>query len=108
MTELFWLLVGHAVADFVLQNEVMAKGKNRNVRGTAPPGQTYMPCWPYWLTAHALVHGGAVALATGSTALGCAETVAHWVIDFYKCEGCYGVHADQGMHIGCKALWWVL
>ena len=30
LTLLFWLLVGHAMADFPLQSSKMAEGKNRN------------------------------------------------------------------------------
>ena len=108
MAELFWLIVGHAVADFALQSPDMAKGKNRNRTMEAPPGQKYVPCWPHWLTAHALIHGGAVAAATGSVWLGLAETLAHWLIDFGKCENWYGPNEDQAAHIGCKVIWWLL
>jgi len=102
---LFWLLVGHAFADFVFQSDSMAKGKNRHRKTEPPPGAVYTPCWPYWLTAHALVHGGTVALITGSFFLGVLETLAHWVIDFGKCENWYGVHTDQALHIICKLVW---
>ena len=105
---LFWLLVGHAFADFVCQSDSMAKGKNRHRRTEPPPGAKYTPCWPYWLTAHALIHGGAVALVTGNVLLGVFETFAHWMIDFGKCENWYGVHTDQALHIACKILWMML
>ena len=105
---LFFMLVGHALADFSLQTDVMAKGKNRNRKpdpGVVPPGQKYMPCWHYWLTSHTLIHGGAVALITGVWWLGALETVAHWVIDFAKCDNMIGVHQDQALHVACKLLW---
>ncbi len=108
MIELFWLIVGHAFADFVFQSDSMAKGKNRHRKTTPPPGANYQPTWFYWLTAHALVHGGVVALVTGSVALGLAEVVCHWCIDFGKCENWYGIHRDQGLHIICKLVWWII
>lgn len=106
---LWWLLVAHAVADFALQNSDMAKGKNRNRPidpATIPPGQTAQRVWPYFLTSHAVIHGGAVSLATGVWWLGVCEAVAHWWIDFGKCDGVYGIHVDQALHIACKLVWW--
>lgn len=108
LARLWWLVVGHALADFVLQSDTMAKGKNRHRRTDPPPGARYQPTWGYWLTAHALIHGGVVAVVTGSVGLGLAEAVAHWLIDFGKCENWYGIHADQGAHGLCKLVWWGL
>ncbi len=108
---IFWLFAGHAIADFVLQSDSMAKGKNRNRRpdpSVLPPGVKYTPCWPYWLMAHALTHGAAVALATNVWWLGALETVAHWITDFGKCENWYGVHTDQALHLVAKAGWWAI
>jgi hypothetical protein len=105
---LFWLLVGHAVADFSLQSDSMVRGKNRHRRTEPPPGAKYQPTWYYWLSAHALIHGGAVGLITGFWLLGLAETVAHWIVDFGKCENLYGVHEDQFLHVLAKVAWWAL
>lgn len=103
---LFWLLVGHAVADFALQSDTMAKGKNRhNKPDFVPKGQALKPCWGYWLTAHSLIHGGAVALATGIWWVGIMEAVSHWVIDFLKCENKTTPFTDQMLHLLCKVLW---
>lgn len=104
----FGLLCGHAVADFALQPDAMAHGKNRHNRGEVPPGATYTPCWAYWLTAHSLTHGTAVWLITGVWWLGLAETAVHWCIDFAKCENWTGVHADQALHVACKVAWVVI
>lgn len=104
---LFYLLAGHALADFPLQGEFIAKAKNRHTFN-GPLGQKPMKVWLHALTAHALIHGGMVALITGSLWLGLAETAAHWLIDFGKCENWYGIHTDQGLHVGCKILWWAL
>lgn len=105
----FWLLAGHALVDFSLQTEAMASGKNRHrTPSNVPSGQTLTPCWPYWLTAHALEHGACVTFVTGSVILGVMETGFHWVIDFAKCENHLGVHSDQICHLLCKLTWLVL
>ena len=103
---IFWLFVSHAICDFTFQTESMARGKNRHRKTEPPPGATYQPSWGYWLTAHALIHGGGVALATGRIDLGIAESVCHWLIDFCKCENFYGIHTDQFLHCFCKIIWW--
>jgi len=108
MIDLFLLMFGHALADFSLQSPDMAKGKNRNRKTEAPPGAIYTPCWPYWLSAHALIHGGVVFLITQNIWFGVAETICHWGIDFAKCDNRIGVHQDQALHVICKLLWWVL
>ena len=53
----FMLICGHALADFVLQPEAMGYGKNRNDK-IHDKKHSLFPVWYYWLTAHALVHGG--------------------------------------------------
>jgi hypothetical protein len=98
---LFMLLFGHAVADFVLQPEAMGYGKNRNDE-IHNKEHSLFPVWWYWLTAHSLVHGGVVYLVTNSLVFGIIETVIHWITDYAKCEGWIGMHQDQGIHIGCK------
>lgn len=97
----FQLLVGHALADFVLQSEAMGKGKNRNSDIHHNKGSSF-PSWYYWLGAHSLVHGGMVYLITGSLLFGLIETASHCLIDFSKCEGKIGLHTDQALHIGFK------
>jgi len=102
----WWLLVGHAVADFWAQSDALAQMKNRHRPNTrVPAGQKPQAIWLYALTAHALMHGAAVAFVTGSIALGMLETAAHWFIDFGKCENWYGIHLDQALHILCKVVW---
>jgi hypothetical protein len=108
IVELFLkMLVGHAVMDFWAQSDALAKMKNRHrdPAAFAPPGQKPQQMWFYALTAHALMHGAAVWFITGSVWLFLAETVAHWIIDFGKCDNWYGIHADQTMHIVCKLAW---
>jgi hypothetical protein len=97
------LLVGHALADYPLQGDFLARGKN----AAAPlPG---VP-WPTILLAHAAIHGGFVGYLTGSVWLGLAEFVVHAGIDHAKCTGRFGTgerafNIDQGLHVACKVLW---
>lgn len=105
MVELaFKLLIAHALADFSLQTSAMAKGKARNSKPDFIEEMKLVSLfWPYWLTAHALIHGGAVWFVTGSMTLGLAEVVLHWLIDFAKCEKWTNIHVDQLLHMICKA-----
>lgn len=98
---LFWFAAGHFIADYVLQTENIAREKRRSSETQL---QKIVP-WYWWLTAHAFTHGAAVALISGSWVLGLAETAAHWLIDFGKCEGYYGLITDQSLHAFCKILW---
>lgn len=108
---LFKLLCGHAIADYALQSDFMARNKNRNMIPVGYDPALHGPMqkiWPYVLTSHALIHGSFVFMATGRYELGIAETVSHCVIDFGKCEKWYGIHTDQIAHILCKVLWMYL
>lgn len=92
------LLVGHALADYPLQGDFLARAKN----ASAP-----IPGVPFWqaLSAHALIHGGAVALVTGSPTLGVLEACAHALIDHAKCRGILTFNQDQALHVFCKLAW---
>lgn len=101
MKMLFQLVAAHALADYPLQGDFLSKAKNR----TAPlPG---VP-WYQALGAHALIHGGAVALITGRPALGLAETAIHALTDDLKCRGRLTYNQDQAVHAICKIAWWLL
>lgn len=101
MTLFFQFLVGHALGDYVFQRDIMARSKSRHadIFKTAGPG---FPAWYYWLASHALVHGGAVFIVSGSMLLGAVETVLHFLIDYSKCEHWINLHVDQALHILCK------
>jgi hypothetical protein len=100
------LLMVHAFVDFVLQPDSMIRGKNRKAKTDSGSHiKKNPPVWPYWMTAHTLVHGGGVWLVTGSMALGLLETALHWAIDFAKGEGRLNFHTDQIAHLACKALY---
>lgn len=116
---LFWyLLLMHALGDYALQQDSMAKGKNRhNATPETPPGM-----WVGWLTAHAMIHGFLVSVIMMNflaihycvvtlmfaTLVGMLETALHWLIDFAKCEGKTTFLQDQALHVGCKLLWVLL
>lgn len=101
MNILLALLLGHFVADYALQSDWIAKHKNRHVPLT--PTQ-----WPWILTAHAATHAFFVLYITHSVWLALAELVAHWGIDFAKCEGRTTIHQDQVAHLLCKLAWWAI
>ena len=103
------LLFGHALADYPLQGDFLARAKNR---ANPIPG---VP-WYHGLGWHAIIHGGVVFFALASisatVAIGCAlaETAAHALIDDAKCTGKFGApersfNIDQGLHVACKFLW---
>jgi hypothetical protein len=81
------------------------KNRHNDPSKFCPAGQVPQKMWVYALTSHALMHGAAVWFVTGSFTFFLAETAAHWLIDFGKCDNRYGIHLDQGMHIGLKVLY---
>lgn len=95
MDMLFLLLVWHALADYPLQGDFLAKAKNE----TAP-----IPGVPWWqaMLAHSLIHAGGVFLITGSTYMAMIELVLHYSIDRAKCTGKIGFNGDQALHVACK------
>ena len=115
---LLFLLAGHALMDYALQTDPMAVCKCRR---SNHPLQQSVP-WYYWMTAHALLHGATVGVlirwgygdlwgdAVWNLALGfaVAETIAHWLIDYGKCEKFISIHTDQALHVLCKVAWWGL
>ena len=98
------LLWGHAVADFGLQSNFMATYKNRNNQPPLPPGQKRVTVWPYYLTAHAMIHDAMVYLITGSVIWGIFETVTHWILDYLKTGNYTNPHQDQLGHIVIKLI----
>lgn len=107
---LFWaLLIGHALADFPLQGDFLAVGKDRHADLSAATGGRVWPngFWLVCLTVHSLVHSGVVWLITGSFWLSLVEFVLHWIIDFAKCERWTSFYVDQGLHLLCKVAYLV-
>lgn len=109
---LFFLIAGHALADYSLQNGAMAVCKNRHANHALHKD---VP-WYYWMTAHALIHGMVVAVIIGfwtnnrdlGVLYGLMEFGIHWIIDTLKCEKLFSIHADQAFHVLCKVAWWAM
>lgn len=98
---ILWMLIGHAVADYPLQGDWLAKAKNRTL--DLIPGESI---WFGALCFHAAIHAGAVKLATGSWTLALCEFFAHSLIDDAKCRGKLSYGNDQMLHVICKMIWW--
>lgn len=105
--ELMFYLIGvHFLVDHCLQRPEIGRGKNRNRPRdltNMPPGQKPVTLWFHYLTGHAWVHGLGVALVLNPI-LGFAEVIAHWLIDFAKCENWTNPHQDQILHILTKII----
>jgi hypothetical protein len=91
----FAFAIAHALADFPLQGDYLARMKRRDQADS--PSE-----WLIALSAHSLVHAGGVWLVSGSPLLGAAELCLHWLIDLGKGEGKFGYATDQGLHLACK------
>ena len=97
----FQFLVMHAVLDYMVQPSIMASAKSR-FSEYHRKGDSGFPPWYYWLSAHALGHGGAIYLVCGNLWLGLIETALHGLIDFSKCEHKTSLAQDQALHLACK------
>lgn len=95
---LFLLLVGHALCDYPLQGDLLAKGKNHKNPLIGIP-------WYQCLIAHALIQSGSVYLITSNLTLAFLELVTHTIIDYLKCNEFFNFNFDQFLHILCKILW---
>lgn len=91
----FAMFIWHALADFPLQGDFLAKAKNP---------KTQIPGIPYYtaLYMHGLIHAGGVWLITGHMYLATLETLVHCVIDELKCRGFIDFEVDQILHLACK------
>lgn len=99
---MFAAMIGaHAVCDYPLQGDFLARAKNRKLP---------IPGVPWWqaLGAHASIHGLAVGIVTGIWWIGLLEAASHFVIDDLKCAGHLSFNQDQAAHVVCKLAWVVL
>lgn len=87
------LLVGHLIADTVLQPAWLSVAKRTPGLRLAALG---------W---HGSLHGFSVLMFTGMPLLALAEAVIHPLVDHGKALGWYGVRIDQAVHIACKVVW---
>ena len=101
IVKLLLLFAGHALCDYPLQGDFLAKGKNHK----AP-----IPGIPWWqcLFAHSLMHSAMVYLLTQSMWFALAELCIHTATDYAKCDGRITFNQDQAVHYACKLLWAVL
>jgi hypothetical protein len=106
-------MLSHFVCDYPLQSDWIARSKSRH----AGPPAAYDPklhgpvatIWPWVLTAHAATHAAGVYVVTQRTDAALLEWVAHWMIDFCKCERWFGIHTDQCLHLLTKvAILWLV
>ena len=93
ITLLLLLLFAHALADYPLQGDFLAKAKFGTIPG--------IPGW-YALATHSLIHAGFVLWLTDSLVLFTVEFVAHYVIDTLKIKRHISFMIDQALHIACK------
>lgn len=97
----FAFVIAHALADFPLQGDYLARMKCRN--------QSSQPMdWIIPLTAHALVQAGGVWIVSGSPQVAAIELGLHWLIDLAKGEGKFGYASDQALHLLCKLVYTIL
>jgi Protein of unknown function (DUF3307) len=97
----FAFAISHALADFPLQGDYLAREKQRSKAASSLE-------WFIALTAHSLIHAGGVWLVSGRVGFGVAEFFLHWLIDFGKGEGKYGYATDQTLHLSCKVAYVVV
>lgn len=97
---LILLLAGHALCDYPLQGDFLAKAKN--------PHTAFIEIvLPWWLAmaSHAMIHAAAVLVVTNSVICALIEFFAHFIIDLQKCLGWLTLKQDQFAHIMCKLLY---
>ena len=102
-TLFFALLIGHALADYPLQGDFLARHKERNYHD--PDRQLPEGLWVHCLVAHSLVHAGFVWCITGRVFFGFAELVVHILLDLVKGEKRTSFHTDQLLHVASKVLY---
>lgn len=102
---LFWLLVMHAVADYPLQGDWLAKAKNPWGKEWPVPGEEI---WLGAMASHCLIHAAGVYWVTQTFVLAAAEFVMHFIIDLMRCFRALSYNEDQALHIACKVAWTII
>lgn len=92
----FAFVIAHALADFPLQGDYLAREKQRR---TASSRES----WIVALSAHSAIHAGGVWIVSGLALVGLVELILHWLIDWGKGEDRFGYATDQILHLACKA-----
>ena len=88
-------VVAHALADFPLQGDYLARQKSRKQADSRSD-------WIVSLSAHCVIHAGGVWLVSGSLAYAAVELILHGLIDLGKGEEKFGLATDQILHLTCK------
>lgn len=101
------LLIWHALADYPLQGDFLARAKNRFAPIPGVPWQ-----WP--LASHAAIHAGGVWVITDNGWLALLQFASHALIDDLKCEAgkryegrrmaTFAFHCDQIAHVAVMAV----
>jgi len=102
---LIQLCFGHAISDLALQNEWVGKYKNPQRKYFYYHDGRKAIVWPWVLLGHAMVNGAVVAVIMQDIRYGIAETVFHFIIDYFHCMGHYRMSMDQTLHFFSKVLW---
>ncbi len=101
ISTLFLLFVAHALCDYPLQGDFLAKGKNHlNPIPNIP--------WYQCLLAHSLIHAGAVYLITGNLFIGLIELIIHFITDYLKCDNKISFNIDQFTHYFVKIIYAII
>lgn len=121
MEIIIFLIVAHFLCDYPLQGNYMAMAKNRHdyIKVPIPEDWPYEDKydgmvekkwkeWPWVLSGHATIHGGAVYLITGLWYLALLEIIIHGIIDDKKCAEDLTYNQDQAVHIACKVVWAII
>ena len=110
-SQLFYLLCGHALTDYVLQSPEMSRRKQPRARLFEGPDTVeraqYGPWW-WWMLAHSLINGMLVGYLLHWWVLGLLETLVHFGLDTAKGMGKLTTTQDQVGHLLSKVVWMLL
>lgn len=97
------LAIGHAIADYPLQGEYLARTKSPTGRDASLGEGAHD--WIISLNAHCMIHAGVVWLITGSIFYALLEWILHWIIDYLKVRKITSLLIDQVLHFSCKLVY---
>lgn len=93
----FVFSVVHFICDYPLQGDFLSRAKNHKKPFPGVP-------WCWAMVAHCTIQAAGVWLVSGSSILAVIEFVAHFIIDFLKCDGKIDFNVDQILHLGFKLI----
>lgn len=98
---LMWLVIGHFLCDFPLQNDYLAVNKNPVLVEKTESSfiSKANPLWLWCMTAHSFIHALPVMWLTGKIELAILMIVTHFTIDYVKCIGRISFNEDQVLHL---------